>query len=183
MSKPSRRSRRSSCPGSARRQVRLRQRCAPANRALLDGVIKAYGRRSCTSRSASRFDAGTLVRDGENGAARRRCSRWCGGLAPTPVKCGRGALRLGYFAQQALDLLSPDLTVWDQIRGLSARVPGRASEPPRAFQFSATMSTRRFARCRRRENTPGDGSHALDPPTSSCSTSPTNHLDLSTKDM
>ncbi len=39
---------------------------------------------------------------------------------------------MGYFAQQALDLLDPDLTIEEQLqRGLSARVDRRAAEPGR----------------------------------------------------
>src|SRR5512138_1532641 len=87
--------------------------------AVLDGVTKAYGRR--------------VVHDGLN-LTIRRGERWCvmgkngagkstllkmvaGVLAPDAGEVRLGAsVRLGYFAQQSLDLLDPDLTVEEQLQ-------------------------------------------------------------------
>src|SRR3954454_15607980 len=86
--------------------------------AVLDGVTKAYGTR--------------VVHDGLDMTIRRG-ERWCvmgrngsgkttllkmvaGALAPDAGSVTLGAsLRMGYFAQQALDVLQPDRTVWEQI--------------------------------------------------------------------
>ena len=119
----------------------------------LEDVTKAYGRR--------------VVHDGLN-LTIRRGERWCvmgkngagkstllkmvaGALAPDSgdVKLG-ASLKMGYFAQQALDLLDPDLTIEEQLQhDFPARVDRRAAQPGgRVSSFPATTSTRRSARCR-----------------------------------
>ena len=103
--------------------------------AVIENVRKAYGRR--------------VVYDGLN-LTIRRGERWCvmgrngagkttllkmvaGALTPDSGEIRLGAsLKMGYFAQQALDLLNPDLTIWEQMReGLPARVDRRAAQPAR----------------------------------------------------
>src|SRR5512145_2599992 len=87
--------------------------------ATLEAVSKAFGSR--------------VIYDGLN-LTIRRGERWCvmgkngagkstllkmvaGALAPDAGTVRLGAsLKLGYFAQQALDLLDPDLTVWEQVQ-------------------------------------------------------------------
>src|ERR1051326_3469513 len=87
--------------------------------AVLEGVTKRYGRR--------------VVHDGLNMIVRRG-ERWCvmgkngagkstllkmvaGQLAPDAGRVKLGAsLVMGYFAQQSLDLLDPDLTIEEQLR-------------------------------------------------------------------
>ena len=75
-----------------------------------------------------------LVRDGperrrkDDAAAdgRRRPA-----AGPRQVRIG-ASVKMGYFAQQALDLLDPDLTVWEQIeKDFPARVDRRAAQPAR----------------------------------------------------
>ena len=155
-SRRSRRSRRIELP-KKRRVVEVRLPPAAALRAIRwrssRASRKAYGRR--------------VVHDGLD-LTIRRGERWCvmgrngagkttllkmvaGALAPDAGEVRLGAsLKLGYFAQQALDLLDPDLTVWEQMRaGLPARIDRRAAQPRSARSSSpATRSTRRSARCR-----------------------------------
>src|ERR1700736_1004004 len=87
--------------------------------AVLEDITKAYGRR--------------IVHDGVNMMIRRG-ERWCvmgkngagkstllkmvaGQLMPDRGHVRLGAsLKMGYFAQQALDLLDPDLTIDEQLR-------------------------------------------------------------------
>ena len=57
------------------------------------------------------------------------------------------SLKMGYFAQQSLDLLDPDLTIEEQLaEGLPAESIGVLRNLPARFSFQATTSTRRSAR-------------------------------------
>ena len=103
--------------------------------AVLEDLRKAYGRR--------------IVHDGLNMTIRRG-ERWCvmgkngagkstllkmvaGQVAPDGGHVRLGAsLKMGYFAQQSLDLLDPDLTVEEQLReDFPARIDRRAAESGR----------------------------------------------------
>ena len=71
---------------------------------------------------------------GRNGAGKTTLLKMiAGALAPDGGDVTLGAsLKMGYFAQQALDLLDPALTVWEQIAaGLPAREHRRAAQPAR----------------------------------------------------
>ena len=100
------------------------------------------------------------------------------------VKLG-ASLKMGYFAQQALDLLDPDLTVEEQLReGLSARVDRRAAQPAGAFQFSGDDIDKRIRALSGGEKTRLVMARMLlDPPNFLVLDEPTNHLDLATKEM
>ena len=104
--------------------------------ATLEGVTKRYGKRvvhdgfDLTIRRGERWcvmgknGAGksTLLQDG------RRRAR-----SPTPgaVKLG-ASLKMGYFAQQSLDLLDPDLTIWEQLqKDFPHGADRRAAQPAR----------------------------------------------------
>ena len=145
--------------------------------AVLEGVTKAYGRR--------------VVHDGLN-LIIRRGERWCvmgkngagkstllkmvaGQLAPDAgdVKLG-ASLKMGYFAQQSLDLLDPDLTIEEQLReGLSEGVDRRAAQPRRRVSVLGRRHRQEDPRALgRREDAPGAGAHAARTRrTSWCSTS------------
>src|SRR5687767_11301069 len=87
--------------------------------AVLDGVSKAYGQRtvhdglSFTIRRGERWCV-----MGKNGAGKTTLLRMVAGvLAPDAGTVRLGAsLKLGYFSQQSLDLLDPEVTVWDQFQ-------------------------------------------------------------------
>src|SRR6476659_4872444 len=83
--------------------------------AVIDGVSKSYGRRviydglKMTIRRGERWCV-----MGRNGSGKTTLLRMvAGALAPDAGSVTLGAsLRMGYFAQQALDVLHPDRTVW-----------------------------------------------------------------------
>jgi ATPase subunit of ABC transporter with duplicated ATPase domains len=156
--------------------------------AILDGVTKAYGRR--------------VVHDGLE-LTIRRGERWCvmgrngsgkttllkmvaGALAPDAGEVKLGAsLKLGYFAQQALDVLDPDLTVWDQIeRDFPHESTGTLRSLLGAFQFSGDEIEKKIRSLSGGEKTRLVLARMLlDPPNFLVLDEPTNHLDLATKDM
>ena len=156
--------------------------------AVLEGVRKAYGSR--------------VVHDGL-GFTIRRTERWCvmgkngagkstllkmvaGALAPDAGTVRLGAsLKLGYFAQQALDLLNPDLTVWEQVQqDFPQESVGALRNLLGAFQFSGDDVDKKV-----RALSGGEKSRLviarmlLDPPNFLVLDEPTNHLDLATKEM
>ena len=103
--------------------------------AVLDGVTKAYGRRvvhdglDLTIRRGERWSV-----MGRNGSGKTTLLKMvAGALRPDAGEVRLGAsLKLGYFAQQALDVLDPDLTVVGTDRaGFPARVDRRAAQPAR----------------------------------------------------
>src|SRR5439155_7776146 len=85
----------------------------------LDGVSKGFGKRVLYD------DVGFMVRRGErwcvmgkNGAGKSTLLKMVAGqLAPDAGRVKLGAsLVMGYFAQQSLDVLDPDLTIEEQLR-------------------------------------------------------------------
>src|SRR6186997_2850182 len=87
--------------------------------AVLEGVTKKYGRRivhdglTLTIRRGERWCV-----MGKNGAGKSTLLKMVAGeVAPDGGHVRLGAsLKMGYFAQQSLDLLDPDLTVAEQLR-------------------------------------------------------------------
>jgi ATPase subunit of ABC transporter with duplicated ATPase domains len=154
----------------------------------LKGVSKAFGSRSI-------YDGFDFhVRRGErwcvmgkNGAGKSTLLKMiAGALTPDAGNVRLGAsLKLGYFSQQALDLLDADLTVWEQMQkdfplesiGILRGILG-------AFQFSGDDVEKRI-----RSLSGGEKSRLvmarmlLDPPNFLVLDEPTNHLDLATKEM
>ncbi|HWF86255.1 MAG TPA: ABC-F family ATP-binding cassette domain-containing protein [Vicinamibacterales bacterium] len=156
--------------------------------AVLEGVTKAYGRR--------------VVHDGLN-LTIRRGERWCvmgkngagkstllkmvaGALAPDAgvVKLG-ASLKMGYFAQQALDVLKPDLTIEEQLQfDFPHESVGALRSLAGAFQFSGDETDMKIRTLSGGEKTRLVMARMLlHPPNFLVLDEPTNHLDLATKEM
>jgi len=156
--------------------------------AVLEGVTKTYGRR--------------VVHDGLN-LTIRRGERWCvmgkngagkstllkmvaGQVAPDGGSVRLGAsLKMGYFAQQSLDLLDPDLTVEEQLRAdFPQESIGALRNLAGAFQFSGDDVDKKVRALSGGEKTRLVLARMLlDPPNFLVLDEPTNHLDLETKEM
>ncbi len=156
--------------------------------AALDGVCKRYGSRTIYDRFSF------LVRRGErwcvmgrNGAGKSTLLKMvAGALEPDSgtVKLG-ASLKLGYFAQQSLELLDPDKTVLEQMRSDFPREgDGVLRSLLGAFQFSGDDVDKMV-----RYLSGGEKSRLVlarmlfDPPNFLVLDEPTNHLDLATKEM
>ena len=155
---------------------------------VLEGVTKRYGRR--------------VVHDGVN-LTIRRGERWCvmgkngagkstllkmvaGQVAPDEghVKLG-ASLYMGYFAQQSLDLLDPDLTIEEQLRkDFPDESIGALKSLAGAFQFSGDDIDKKVRALSGGEKTRLVLARMLlNPPNFLVLDEPTNHLDLATKEM
>ena len=156
--------------------------------AVLEGLTKAYGRRvvhdgvDLTIRRGERWCV-----MGRNGAGKTTLLRMiAGALSPDNGSVRIGAsVKLGYFAQQALDLLDPDLTVWEQIeRDFPHEPTGALKNLLGAFQFSGDDTEKRIRSLSGGEKTRLVMARMLlDPPNFLVLDEPTNHLDLATKEM
>jgi ATPase subunit of ABC transporter with duplicated ATPase domains len=156
--------------------------------ATLAGVGKRYGMRvvhdglSMTIRRGERWCV-----MGKNGAGKTTLLRMVAGVLPPDageVKLG-ASLKLGYFAQQALDLLDPSLSVWEQIQAdFPHESVGALRNLLGAFQFSGDETDKKV-----RALSGGEKSRLVlarmlyDPPNFLVLDEPTNHLDLATKEM
>jgi len=156
--------------------------------AVLEGVSKAYGRR--------------VVHDGLN-LTIRRGERWCvmgkngagkstllkmvaDRLAPDAGRIRLGAsVVMGYFAQQSLDLLDPDLTIEEQLRkDFPDESIGALRNLAGAFQFSGDEIDKKIRALSGGEKTRLVLARMLlNPPNFLVLDEPTNHLDLATKEM
>ncbi len=156
--------------------------------ATLKSVSKAFGARSV-------YDGFDFhVRRGErwcvmgkNGAGKSTLLKMVSGaLTPDAGEVRLGAsLKVGYFAQQSLDLLDPTLTVWEQIqKDFPLESIGVLRNLLGAFQFSGDDVDKKI-----RSLSGGEKSRLvmarmlLDPPNFLVLDEPTNHLDLATKEM
>ncbi|MBZ5560065.1 MAG: ATP-binding cassette domain-containing protein [Acidobacteriia bacterium] len=156
--------------------------------AVLENVRKAYGRR--------------VVHDGIN-LTIRRGERWCvmgkngagkstllkmvaGQIAPDSgvVKIG-ASVQMGYFAQQSLDVLDPDLTIEEQLRkDFPEESIGALKSLAGAFQFSGEDVDKKIRTLSGGEKTRLVLARMLlNPPNFLVLDEPTNHLDLATKEM
>ena len=156
--------------------------------AVLEKLSKAYGAR----RLYDGFDF--LVRRGErwcvmgvNGAGKSTLLKMVAGmLAPDSGSVRIGAsVKMGYFSQQALDVLDPELTVLEQVqKDFPAAGIGVLRALVGAFQFSGDDVDKRI-----RFLSGGEKSRLVmarmlfDPPNFLVLDEPTNHLDLATKEM
>ena len=156
--------------------------------AELCGVTKRYGKRTV-------YDGfNFLIRRGErwcvmgkNGAGKTTLLKMVAGvLAPDAGTVRTGAsLKMGYFAQQALDLLDGDLTVWEQIqKDFPLESVGVLRNLLGAFQFSGDDVEKSIRFLSGGEKTRLVLARMLlDPPNFLVLDEPTNHLDLATKEM
>ena len=156
--------------------------------AILENLSKGYG----TRRLYEGFDF--LIRRGErwcvmgvNGAGKTTLLKMVAGvLSPDGGTVRLGAsVKLGYFSQQALDLLDPELTVLEQVqKDFPAAGLGALRALVGAFQFSGDDVDKRV-----RFLSGGEKSRLVmarmlfDPPNFLVLDEPTNHLDLATKEM
>jgi len=156
--------------------------------AVLEDVTKAYGPRvvhdgvNLTIRRGERWSV-----MGRNGAGKTTLLRMIAGMLP-PDRGGvtiGPSVKMGYFAQQALDLLNPDLSVWEQIEtDFPHESIGALRNLLGAFQFSGDDVDKRIRALSGGEKTRLVMARMLlDPPNFLVLDEPTNHLDLDTKEM
>jgi ATPase subunit of ABC transporter with duplicated ATPase domains len=156
--------------------------------AILERVDKAFGERRVYD------DFSFQVRRGErwcvmgkNGAGKSTLLKMVSGALPPDrgiVRLG-ASLTMGYFAQQSLELLDYDLTVWEQMqKDFPLESIGVLRSLLGAFQFSGDDVEKRI-----RSLSGGEKSRLvmarmlLNPPNFLVLDEPTNHLDLATKEM
>ena len=156
--------------------------------AVLGDLTKRYGQRivhdgvNLTVRRGERWCV-----MGRNGAGKTTLLRMIAGVLPPDrgsVTIG-ASVKMGYFAQQALDLLAPDLTVWEQIeKDFPQESTGALRNLLGAFQFSGDDVEKRIRSLSGGEKTRLVLARMLlDPPNFLVLDEPTNHLDLATKEM
>jgi ATPase subunit of ABC transporter with duplicated ATPase domains len=109
-----------------------------------------------------------------------------GQVAPDAGAVRLGAsLRMGYFAQQSLDLLDPDLTIEEQLqKDFPGETIGMLRNLAGAFQFSGDDTQKKIRSLSGGEKTRLVLARMLlHPPNFLVLDEPTNHLDLATKEM
>jgi ATPase subunit of ABC transporter with duplicated ATPase domains len=156
--------------------------------AVIKGLSKAYGSRKIYdnfSMQIQRGDRWCVM--GKNGAGKSTLLKMlAGALEPDAGEVKLGAsLKMGYFAQQSLQLLDPDLTIWEQMQNdFPQESIGSLRSLLGAFQFSGDEIEKKI-----RSLSGGERSRLviarmlLYPPNFLVLDEPTNHLDLATKDM
>jgi ATPase subunit of ABC transporter with duplicated ATPase domains len=156
--------------------------------ATLEDVSKAYGRRVIYDRfnvTIRRGERWAVM--GRNGAGKTTLLRMVAGvLMPDSGEVKLGAsLKMGYFAQQALDLLDADLTVEEQLqKDFPQESIGVLRSLAGAFQFSVDEVDKKIRSLSGGEKTRLVMARMLlDPPNFLVLDEPTNHLDLATKEM
>jgi ATPase subunit of ABC transporter with duplicated ATPase domains len=156
--------------------------------AVVEDVSKAYGARviydhlNVTIRRGERWCV-----MGRNGAGKTTLLKMiAGALAPDDgaVKLG-ASVKMGYFAQQALDLLDPALTIEEQLqKDFPQESIGALRNLAGAFQFSGDDIDKKIRSLSGGEKTRlVIARMLLYPPNFLVLDEPTNHLDLFTKEM
>ncbi len=156
--------------------------------AMIDDVQKSYGKRviydgfSMTIRRGERWAV-----MGRNGAGKTTLLKMIAGAsAPDSGSVRLGAsLNMGYFAQQSLDVLDPDLTVIEQLQNdFPQDGLGSLRSLAGAFQFSGDDVDKKIRSLSGGEKSRLAMARMLyDPPNFLVLDEPTNHLDLATKEM
>ncbi len=156
--------------------------------AVIENLHKSYGVRviydgfSLTIRRGERWAV-----MGRNGAGKTTLLKMIAGVsAPDSGSVRLGAsLNMGYFAQQSLDVLDPDLTVIEQLqRDFPQDGLGSMRNLAGAFQFSGDDVDKRIRSLSGGEKSRLAMARMLyNPPNFLVLDEPTNHLDLATKEM
>ena len=124
---------------------------------------------------------------GRNGAGKTTLLKMvAGALAPDEGTVRLGAnLKVGYFAQQSLELLDPSLTVFEQLQNdFALETQGTLRNLLGAFHFSGSDVDKPIRVLSGGEKTRLVLARMLcDPPNFLILDEPTNHLDLETKEM
>ena len=156
--------------------------------ATLDCVAKAYGHRvvhHCLNLIIRRGERWCVM--GRNGAGKSTLLKMVAGvLAPDSGRVTIGAsVKMGYFSQQALDVLDPDLTIEEQLqKDFPHESIGVVRNLAGAFQFSGDEIDKKIRTLSGGEKTRLVMARMLlNPPNFLVLDEPTNHLDLATKDM
>jgi ATPase subunit of ABC transporter with duplicated ATPase domains len=156
--------------------------------AVIEDLHKSYGSRviyegfSLTIRRGERWAV-----MGKNGAGKTTLLKMISG-ASTPdagnVRLG-ASLIMGYFAQQSLDVLDPDLTIIEQLqRDFPQDGMGSLRTLAGAFQFSGDEVEKKIRALSGGEKSRLAMARMLyNPPNFLVLDEPTNHLDLATKEM
>ena len=156
--------------------------------AVIEDLHKSYGKRTIYegfSMIIRRGERWAVM--GRNGAGKSTLLKMiAGALAPDQGDVRLGAsLKMGYFAQQALDVMSADLTIIEQLQydfpqdGL-----GNLRSLAGAFQFSGDDIDKKIRALSGGEKSRLAMARMLyDPPNFLVLDEPTNHLDLATKEM
>ncbi len=156
--------------------------------AVIEGLSKSYGTRTI-------YDGfNMIIRRGErwcvmgrNGAGKSTLLKMvAGALTPDTGDVRLGAsLKMGYFAQQSLDVLDADLTVAEQLqKDFPMDSIGSLRSLAGAFQFSGDDTDKKIRSLSGGEKSRLAMARMLyDPPNFLVLDEPTNHLDLATKEM
>ncbi|HTA44669.1 MAG TPA: ABC-F family ATP-binding cassette domain-containing protein [Bryobacteraceae bacterium] len=156
--------------------------------AVIEGLSKSYGPRVIYS------DFSMIIRRGErwavmgrNGAGKSTLLKMiAGALQPDDGEVRLGAsLQMGYFAQQSLDVLDPELTVIEQLqKDFPQDGLGALRTLAGAFQFSGDDADKPIRALSGGERSRLAMARMLyNPPNFLVLDEPTNHLDLATKEM
>ena len=156
--------------------------------AVIEDLHKSYGKRviydgfSMTIRRGERWAV-----MGRNGAGKTTLLKMiAGATAPDTGSVRLGAsLNMGYFAQQSLDVLDPELTVSEQLqRDFPQDGIGSLRSLAGAFQFSGDDVDKKVRSLSGGEKSRLAMARMLyNPPNFLVLDEPTNHLDLATKEM
>ncbi|MBM3973482.1 MAG: ABC-F family ATP-binding cassette domain-containing protein [Planctomycetes bacterium] len=153
----------------------------------IQGVRKAYGARAIYQSLDFEIKRGERwCVMGQNGSGKTTLLKMIAGhLQADGGMMKLGSVKMGYFAQQALDLLDPELTVFEMVdRNFPLESTGAKRNLLGAFQFSGDEQDKLI-----KFLSGGEKSRLVlalmlfDPPNFLVLDEPTNHLDLTTKEM
>ncbi len=156
--------------------------------AVIEDLYKSYGARviydgfSLTIRRGERWAV-----MGRNGAGKTTLLKMIAGVSAPDAGIVRlgASLIMGYFAQQSLDVLDPELTIFEQLqRDFPQDGIGSLRTLAGAFQFSGDDVDKRIRALSGGEKSRLAMARMLyNPPNFLVLDEPTNHLDLATKEM